>query len=55
MPRFMWFIIATAGLIVGYLIYGRIVEKIFGPQPQRPTPAITHADGVDFVAMPKCG
>lgn len=49
----MWFIIATAGLIVGYLIYGRIVEKIFGPQPQRPTPAITHADGVDFVAMPK--
>ena len=53
MPRFMWFIIATAGLIVGYLIYGRFVEKVFGPQPQRPTPAITHADGVDFVAMPK--
>ena len=49
----MWFIIATAGLIVGYLIYGRFVEKVFGPQPQRPTPAITHADGVDFVAMPK--
>ena len=33
MPRFMWFIIAAAGLIMGYLIYGTFVEKVFGPQP----------------------
>ncbi|MGN0188758.1 MAG: carbon starvation protein A, partial [Candidatus Cryptobacteroides sp.] len=27
-------------------------EKIFGPDPARPTPAIEKADGVDFVKMP---
>ena len=31
MPRFMWFIIAALGLIVGYYIYGKIVEKVFEP------------------------
>ena len=32
MPRYMWFILATIGLIVGYIIYGKIIEKI--PQNQ---------------------
>ena len=48
----MWFIIATVALIVGYIIYGAIVSKIFGAQPERQTPAKTMADGVDYVEMP---
>ena len=46
------FIIAIAALVLGYLLYGRFVERVFGPDPSRPTPAITKADGVDFVPMP---
>ena len=52
MSNGMYFLLATAGLVVGYLIYGTIVAKVFGADPNRPTPAITKADGVDFVAMP---
>ncbi len=53
MPRFMWFIVATLALIAGYYIYGKFVEKVFGPNPKRETPAHTKADGVDYVLMPK--
>lgn len=52
MPRFMWFIIAVAGLILGYIFYGKFVEKVFGADPTRKVPAITKADGVDYVQMP---
>lgn len=37
-------------LIVGYIIYGRVTEKIFAPD-DRPTPAIEINDGVDCVPM----
>ena len=47
MSNGMYFLLATAGLVVGYLIYGTIVAKVFGADPNRPTPAITKADGVD--------
>ena len=53
MPRYLWFIIAAAGLLVGYFIYGKIVEKVFEPDLNRKTPAIELADGVDYVTMPK--
>ncbi|WP_031491464.1 carbon starvation protein A [Succinivibrio dextrinosolvens] len=53
MPRYMWFIISVIALLVGYFVYGRIVERIFGPNPARSTPAKTKSDGVDYVAMPK--
>ena len=53
MPRYMWFILAVAMLIVGYLVYGKFVEKVFGIKPERATPAKLKNDGVDFVAMPK--
>lgn len=45
------FIAAVAVLIGGYLLYGRVCEKAFGPT-DKPTPALTMADGVDFVPMP---
>ncbi len=39
-------------LILGYFIYGIIVEKIFGADETRETPAAKLSDGVDFVPMP---
>ena len=39
-------------LVAGYFLYGRFVEKIFGPDPARPTPAVAKADGVDFIKLP---
>ncbi len=47
------FIISLVILIVGYFIYGKIAERVFGGiDGSRPTPAVTQADGVDFVVMP---
>ena len=46
------FIISLAALVAGYFIYGRFVERLFGPEPSRKTPALTHSDGVDYIAMP---
>lgn len=45
-------LICLAILIAGYFIYGAIAERIFGVDPARQTPAVTMADGVDYVAMP---
>jgi carbon starvation protein CstA len=38
-------------LILGYLLYGRFVEKIFGPD-DRVTPAVAKADGIDYIVLP---
>ena len=43
--------LSLAVLILGYLFYGRLVEKVFGPD-DRKTPAYTRQDGVDFMPMP---
>ena len=37
-------------LIGGYFLYGKLTEKVFRPD-DRPTPAIDHPDGVDYVPM----
>ena len=46
------FFSALAILLIGYIFYGRLTEKIFGPD-ERTTPAINQKDGVDFVPIPK--
>ena len=46
------FLISIAALILGYIVYGAFVDKVFGPDPKRITPAVEKADGVDFIAMP---
>jgi carbon starvation protein CstA len=43
-------IISLAVLLVGYLVYSRVVEKVFAPD-DRQTPAIAINDGVDCVPM----
>lgn len=45
-------ILCIIALVLGYLLYGKFVEKVFGPDISRQTPAIAKADGVDFVEMP---
>ncbi|HEY9581641.1 MAG TPA: carbon starvation CstA family protein, partial [Savagea sp.] len=44
------FIVSIILLVVGYLTYGKYVERVFGPK-DRPTPAYTSSDGVDYVPM----
>ena len=46
------FLISILALIAGYLLYGRFVERVFGPDPARRTPAYARTDGVDFIPMP---
>ena len=46
------FLISVAALILGYALYGAFVAHVFGPDPRRDTPAVSKADGVDFIPMP---
>ena len=43
-------VISFCVLIVGYLVYGKVVERVFGPD-DRKTPAERLNDGVDYVPM----
>lgn len=45
------FLASLVALIAGYLVYGKVVEKIFGIEPDRETPAYTMQDGIDFVPL----
>ena len=45
------FTISLLALVVGYVLYGRFVERVFAPDG-RVTPAVAKADGVDYVPMP---
>lgn len=47
----IWFFLCVGLLVAGYFFYGKFVERVFGPKPERATPAITMADGVDYVPM----
>ena len=45
------FLISLVALIMGYVLYGKFVERVFGPD-ERVTPAISKADGIDYIALP---
>ena len=45
------FCVSLVALILGYLLYGRFVEKVFGPD-DRQTPAVAKADGLDYIVLP---
>ena len=44
------FFVCLVLLIVGYFTYSKVIEKIFRVD-DRPTPAVAHPDGVDYVPM----
>ena len=46
------FIVSLLFLVLGYLLYGAFVNKVFGADPQRKTPCYTSQDGVDYMPMP---
>lgn len=46
------FICCLVFLILGYFVYGKFVERVFGADYQRQTPAYTNQDGVDFIPLP---
>lgn len=45
------FILAVITLVLGFVVYGTFVEKVFGIHPSASTPATTKTDGVDYVPM----
>ena len=45
------FLVSLVALLLGYLLYGRFVEKVFGPD-DRVTPAVAKADGLDYIVLP---
>lgn len=45
------FIIGIAILVIGYFLYGKLIEKIFGPD-DREVPAKKSFDGLDFLVLP---
>ncbi|MFV0519728.1 MAG: carbon starvation protein A [Lachnospirales bacterium] len=44
------FLLGVCVLVVGYLVYGAFVERLFGPD-DRQTPAYRMEDGVDYIPM----
>ena len=45
------FIGSLVALVVGYILYGTVVEKIFGVNSEAETPAYAQQDGVDYVPL----
>lgn len=45
------FLLSIVALVMGYILYGTLVEKVFGIDTSRPTPASLQADGVDYVPL----
>jgi len=39
-------------LLLGFLLYGTFVERVFGADARRKTPCYTMQDGVDYIPMP---
>ena len=46
------FLLSIFALIAGYVVYGKIVERFIGVEPDRKTPAYELQDGIDFMPMP---
>ncbi|HDR4421714.1 TPA: carbon starvation protein A [Bacillus cereus] len=45
------FLVSIVVLIIGYFTYGKFIEKIFGVNYSRKTPAYVNQDGIDYVPM----
>lgn len=47
------FVCAIVLLVIAYFTYGKFIEKTFGIEPKRKTPAYVNHDGVDYLPMGK--
>ncbi|MFA6704432.1 MAG: carbon starvation CstA family protein, partial [Bacteroidales bacterium] len=45
------FLLSIALLVVGYFTYGKFLDRFFGADPNRITPAHKIADGVDYEVL----
>ena len=45
------FTLSLVALFLGYMLYGRFVERVFRPD-DRVTPAVAKADGIDYIVLP---
>lgn len=45
------FFLSVILLLLGYFLYSKLIERVIGVDPKRETPAVTMADGVDYVPM----
>lgn len=46
------FVLSILALILGYIFYGRLVERVFQPSALRKAPGIRKFDGVDYLVLP---
>ncbi|MBO4590008.1 MAG: carbon starvation protein A [Bacteroidaceae bacterium] len=46
------FLLSIVALLLGYFLYSRLVERVVAPDASKPTPAVTHNDGMDYIPMP---
>ena len=46
------FLLSCLLLVLGYIFYGAFVEKVFGADFNKKTPAVKYNDGVDYVVLP---
>ena len=49
--KMILFLCGIAFLVAGYFLYGRVIERLLGPD-ERPTPAVSQRDGVDYLPLP---
>lgn len=47
------FFVSVAALVLGYVFYSKLAERIFGADETRETPALAMNDGVDYLPLPK--
>lgn len=45
------FFVSVLLLLAGYFLYGKVVERFVGANPERKTPAYEREDGIDFMPM----
>lgn len=45
------FLIAIAALVAGYFVYGKFIDRFFGSDKNRATPATVKADGIDYKVL----
>lgn len=46
------FFLCLAALVLGYVFYGRLAEKVYGEHHEGEMPCMAHPDGVDYVPLP---